>query len=54
MCGALGARQDPDVELAFAQTLINRVVDGVPRSRTALHVCRGNWTPDETVALSGD
>lgn len=20
----------------------------------ALHVCRGNWTPDETVALAGD
>ena len=24
------------------------------RARTALHVCRGNWTPDESVALSGD
>src|SRR5262249_40402643 len=22
--------------------------------RTALHICRGNWTPDETKALRGD
>jgi 5-methyltetrahydropteroyltriglutamate--homocysteine methyltransferase len=27
---------------------------GLPRDRLALHVCRGNWTPDETVALRGD
>ncbi len=25
----------------------------MPRARTALHVCRGNWTPDESVALAG-
>ena len=54
MCGALSETDDPDVELAFAQDLINRVVAGVPRERTALHVCRGNWTPDESVALVGD
>jgi len=29
------------------------VVDGAPRERIGLHVCRGNWTPDESVALSG-
>jgi 5-methyltetrahydropteroyltriglutamate--homocysteine methyltransferase len=54
MCGALSETGDPEVELAFARNLINRVVEGVPRSRTALHVCRGNWTPDESVALTGD
>jgi 5-methyltetrahydropteroyltriglutamate--homocysteine methyltransferase len=28
-------------------------VAGVPRERTALHVCRGNWTKDESAALTG-
>ena len=54
MCGALGARLDTDAELAFAEALINRVVDGLPRDRLALHICRGNWSPDEHVALAGD
>jgi 5-methyltetrahydropteroyltriglutamate--homocysteine methyltransferase len=54
MCGALSETGDPQLELSFALNLINRVVRDVPRSRTALHVCRGNWTPDESVALSGD
>lgn len=54
MCGALGERREPAEELAFAETLINRVVEGVPKERLALHVCRGNWTPDESVALVGD
>jgi 5-methyltetrahydropteroyltriglutamate--homocysteine methyltransferase len=54
MCGALSETGDPQAELAFAQDLINRVVEGVPRERTALHVCRGNWTPDESVAIVGD
>ena len=25
----------------------------LPRERIALHVCRGNWSPDESVALTG-
>ncbi len=54
MCGALGARMDTDAELAFAEALISRVVDGLPRDRVALHICRGNWSPDERVALAGD
>jgi 5-methyltetrahydropteroyltriglutamate--homocysteine methyltransferase len=54
MCGALGARMDTAAELAFAEALINRVVDGLPRDRIALHICRGNWSPDERVALAGD
>jgi 5-methyltetrahydropteroyltriglutamate--homocysteine methyltransferase len=53
MCGALSESEGPEHELAFAQELVNAVVDGLPRERIALHVCRGNWTPDESVALAG-
>lgn len=53
MCGALSESRGPEYELAFARDLVNAVVDGMPRERTAVHVCRGNWTPDESVALSG-
>lgn len=54
MCGALGERGEPEDELAFAEELLQRTLDGLPRERLALHVCRGNWTPDETAALAGD
>jgi 5-methyltetrahydropteroyltriglutamate--homocysteine methyltransferase len=54
MCGALSDRGDAAAELAFARALLERVVAGVPRERLALHVCRGNWTRDERVALAGD
>jgi len=53
MCGALSEKGDVEHELAFAEDLVNRVVRGVDRRRTALHVCRGNWTTDESVVLSG-
>ncbi len=54
MCGALSEKQDAAHELAFAATLLDRVTAGLPPARLALHVCRGNWTRDETAALSGD
>ena len=54
MCGALSEKGDPATELAFARDLVNAVVKGFPRERLALHMCRGNWTPDETKALAGD
>lgn len=54
MCGVLDARRAPDAELAFALGLLEDLVRGLPRDRLALHVCRGNWTPDERVALAGD
>jgi 5-methyltetrahydropteroyltriglutamate--homocysteine methyltransferase len=54
MCGALSEKGEARDELAFARTLINRVVAGSPRSRLGLHVCRGNWTRDERAALAGD
>ena len=53
MCGALSEKKDAASELVFARSLINRVVEGVPRTRTAMHMCRGNWTPDESAALRG-
>ena len=54
MCGALSEKGDPLVELAFARDLLNAVVDGFPRDRTAIHICRGNWTTDESTCLSGN
>ncbi len=54
MCGALSEKGDSGTELEFARTLINQVVAGLPRAHLGLHVCRGNWTPDERVALTGD
>jgi len=54
MCAALAAASDPAAELQLAVDLINRVVDGVRSVRTALHVCRGNWSRNEDVLLSGD
>jgi 5-methyltetrahydropteroyltriglutamate--homocysteine methyltransferase len=54
MCGALGSKGAERDELEFAVRLLNRVTHGCPRERLALHVCRGNWTTDETAALRGD
>ncbi len=53
MCAALAARNDPAEELAFAVTLINRVVAGTEDVRTGLHVCRGNWSRQERTLLGG-
>jgi 5-methyltetrahydropteroyltriglutamate--homocysteine methyltransferase len=54
MCGALSEKGSADHELGFARELINAVVAGVPLERTAIHICRGNWTRDESAALRGD
>ncbi len=54
MCGALSAKSDSPVELAFARDLVNAVTAGFPPERLALHMCRGNWTADESKALSGN
>ena len=54
MCGALSEKKSPEEELAFALSLINEVVKGLPRERLGLHMCRGNWTRDESAALCGD
>ena len=54
MCGALSERLDSDAELDLAAGLLDEVVRGLPAESLALHVCRGNWTPDESAALAGD
>jgi 5-methyltetrahydropteroyltriglutamate--homocysteine methyltransferase len=54
MCGALGEKGESSAELAFARDLLNAVVAGFPRERVGLHMCRGNWTPDESTCLAGD
>lgn len=53
MCGALGEKREAGEELDFAGELIRAVLAGFPTERLALHVCRGNWSRDEAVALSG-
>ncbi|MFO0845584.1 MAG: cobalamin-independent methionine synthase II family protein [Gemmataceae bacterium] len=54
MCGALSERRGAAEELAFAASLLERLADGFPRERLAMHICRGNWSRDEGVALTGD
>ena len=54
MCGALSEKLEPGPELDFAVGLLNEVTRGLPTERLGLHVCRGNWTPDESAALAGD
>ena len=53
MCAALSEKTNPEEELAFAVDLLNRVLDGVTGVKTGLHVCRGNWSRQETVLLQG-
>lgn len=57
MCAALAAGKDPGEELAFARSLMERVVAGFDFAgagvRVGLHVCRGNWSRDESTLLRG-
>lgn len=54
MCGALSERGNTQEELSFATSLINETARGLPKERLAMHVCRGNWSPDESIALAGE
>lgn len=54
MCGALSEKGNADDELDFALRVISEAVKWLPRERLAMHVCRGNWTRDESVLLRGD
>ena len=54
MCGALSEKLEPEVELDFASSLLSEAVRGLPTERLGLHICRGNWTRDESAALAGD
>jgi 5-methyltetrahydropteroyltriglutamate--homocysteine methyltransferase len=53
MCAALAAHKDPRQELEFAVSLINRVVADVEGTRLGVHVCRGNWSRNESTLLEG-
>ena len=54
MCAALSEKSSPEEELNFAVELINNVIDGIDdQMKTALHVCRGNWSQQEDVLLRG-
>lgn len=54
MCAALSEKSSPEEELDYAVGLLNRVVEGMNgKMKTALHVCRGNWSKREDVLLRG-
>ncbi|NPD30464.1 cobalamin-independent methionine synthase II family protein [Eggerthellaceae bacterium zg-1084] len=55
MCAALSQRKDPTEELEFAGHLIERAVGFVDpaRSMSCVHVCRGNWSRNEEILLTG-
>jgi len=53
MCASLAARGDPTAELELAVSLVDRVLEGFSGPTVALHVCRGNWSRDESILLRG-
>lgn len=54
MCAALAARKDPAEELEFAAGLMQDLCSGFKgRVMLAMHVCRGNWSRDESTLLKG-
>ena len=55
MCAALSEKKDPTQELEFATHLIKSCMEKIDRTKSmrALHVCRGNWSKDESILLSG-
>jgi 5-methyltetrahydropteroyltriglutamate--homocysteine methyltransferase len=55
MCAALSERKDPTEELEFASSLIGQIMGHIDRTKTvaSLHVCRGNWSKDESILLTG-
>jgi 5-methyltetrahydropteroyltriglutamate--homocysteine methyltransferase len=55
MCAALSEKKDPKEELEFASSLIRPIMEHIDRTETvaSLHVCRGNWSKDESILLTG-
>jgi len=53
MCASLAARGDPTEELQWAVGMLGEVLEPAARIRTGLHVCRGNWSRDESTLLRG-
>ena len=55
MCAALSEKKDPTEELKFATKLIKSVIDYAKEKEmlVSLHICRGNWSRDESILLTG-
>jgi 5-methyltetrahydropteroyltriglutamate--homocysteine methyltransferase len=55
MCAALSERKDPKEELEFASSLIGQIMEHINGTKTvaSLHVCRGNWSKNESILLTG-
>ncbi|QED49008.1 cobalamin-independent methionine synthase II family protein [Cytobacillus dafuensis] len=55
MCGALTAKADAEEEIEFALGLMNSVMEGMRGRGTkfGVHVCRGNWSRDDSILLKG-
>lgn len=55
MCAALSEKKDSTEELKFATKLIKSVIDYAKEKEilVSLHVCRGNWSRDESILLTG-
>ncbi|MDU0894000.1 MAG: cobalamin-independent methionine synthase II family protein [Anaerococcus sp.] len=55
MCASLSQRKDPTEELEFATYLIKSVMEGIDKDKSiaSMHVCRGNWSKDESILLTG-
>lgn len=55
MCASLSEKKEPTEELEFAKHLIGSTFKAINRekSKVALHVCRGNWSKDESILLEG-
>jgi 5-methyltetrahydropteroyltriglutamate--homocysteine methyltransferase len=53
MCASLAAHGDPTEELQWAVSMLRDVLAPAGRTRTGLHVCRGNWSRDERTPLRG-
>ena len=54
--GALSEKVKVDKELKFAKSLLTPVLAEIRKYKgvtSAMHVCRGNWTTDESVLLHG-
>ena len=55
MCAALSEKKDPTEELKFATKLIKSIISYAKEKGVlaSLHVCRGNWSRDESILLTG-
>lgn len=55
MCAALSEKKGSEEELQFATNLLKDVIGYAKKESvmTALHVCRGNWSKNESILLSG-